>query len=248
MNANPLTHQTLGAFALLISLVMGACNPDGAAVSSSDPATIVVSEVGRATAPPDTLTINFGINTQAPSASEALRLNTQRKDALLTVLKQRGVERTNVDPRQLSVYPNSDPSQSQISEYEAVNQVVAKSRNISDAGVLIDAAVAVAPEAIRVLGITHEVDSKSAVYASARKDALRRAKERAESLASAAGVKLGRLAAVKESEGDFPVPPFFEDRQQPAEGEEDSGPESEAGVGGETEITLQLTAVYEVED
>jgi uncharacterized protein YggE len=106
----------------------------------------------------------------------------------------------------------------------------------------------VAPEAIRVLGITHEVDSKSAVYASARKDALTRARERAESLASAAGVKLGRLVAVKETEGEFPVPPFYEDRQPAEEGEEKAPEDPGAGGGSETEITLQLTAVYEIED
>jgi uncharacterized protein YggE len=231
-----------------LGLLLVACNGGPAAVGPSEPATIVVSEVGSATAPPDTLTVNFGINTRAASASEALGLNNQRKDALIRVLRDRGVEETTVDPRQLSVYPNSDPSQTQITEYEAVNQVVAKSKKLTDAGPLIDAAVAVAPDAIRVLGITHEVDSKSAVYASARKDALTRARERAESLASAAGVKLGRLVAVKETEGEFPVPPFYEDRQPAEEGEEKAPEDPGAGGGSETEITLQLTAVYEIED
>jgi uncharacterized protein YggE len=239
----PAIAACLAAFALWLS----GCNGNPASVGASDPATIVVSEVGRATAAPDTLTVNFGINTRASSASEALRLNSERKEALIRILRDRGVEETNVDPRQLSVYPNSDPSQTQISEYEAVNQVVAKSKKLSDVGTLIDAAVAVAPEAIRVLGITHEVDSKSAVYASARKDALMRARERAESLASASGVKLGRLMAVKETEGEFPVPPFYEDRQPAEEGEE-KAPEESAGEGGETEVTLQLTAVYEIQD
>lgn len=236
------------ALGVLAALILTGCQVTEGS-TAGEPATIVVSEVGRATAPPDVLTINFGINTRAPAASQALSANDQNTQALIKALRDKGATQARVDPRQLSVFPNSDPNQTQVTDYEAVNQVVATSRNLGDAGALIDAGVAVAPDAIRVLGLTYEVDSTAAVYASARKDALMRAKDRAEQLAAAAGVKLGRLQAVKESEGDFPVAPFFEEGEPPGGHAEEPPQGSETTNGeGKTEIALKITAVYEVDD
>ncbi|MDQ4149316.1 MAG: SIMPL domain-containing protein [Actinomycetota bacterium] len=209
------------------------------------PATIVVSEVGRATATPDTLTINFGVNTKAPSASQALALNEQHTGALITALRNSGATEATVDPRQLSVFPDRQPVQTQVTGYEAVNQVTAKSKDLERAGTLIDAAIAVAPEAVRVQGLIYDVEAKGAVYAAARKNALTAARDRAEQVASAAGVRLGRISAVKESEGVFPVAPFFDETAQPAEERPAPGPEGSQAA--RSDVAVELTVVYEVE-
>ena len=226
---------------LLVVLLAAGCGRGGA---ETQPANIVVSEVGRATAKPDTVTITFGINTKAPSASQALALNQQHTDGLIAALRSKGATEANVDPRQLSVFPDTEPNQPQVGGYEAVNQVIAKSKKLGDAGTLIDAGVAVAPDAVRILGLNYGVDAQSAVYASARKDALRRAKERAEQLAAAAGLRLGNLSAVKESEGEVPTAPFFDDTAPGTEAP--TGPAIQ-NPGGGTDVAVEVTAVYEVE-
>src|SRR5436853_5636827 len=67
-----------------------------AAATSSTGPKITVHGVGRVSGTPDLLTVVLGVETRAPKATDALQDNSRRANALVDLLKQRGVEKRDI--------------------------------------------------------------------------------------------------------------------------------------------------------
>ena len=88
---------------------------------------------------------------------------------------------------------------SRIIGYRATNIIQARTHDVAGIGRLVDAAVAAGANVVRSLRFS--LDPPDRAEADARRLALQDAASKAQQLAAAAGVKLGRLLAVTESSG-----------------------------------------------
>ena len=116
-------------------------------------------------------------------------------------------------------------------------------REIDDAGTVLDDAIDAGGDAIRVSHISFSLDDPEAAMAEAREAAMADAKARAETLAAAAGVSVGRPLSINESGGFFPPVPIFRAEAAVADG---AGFDT-AIAPGEQDITVTVSVVYELE-
>lgn len=224
---------------IVATFALAGCTAAAQEAGDSKPATITAHGVGRVQGVPDVLTITLGIDTQAGRATEALAQNNERTQALIRLLKERGVPEGEIKTTQFSIFPQHDERGRRITGYQVANRVAARAHNLKDAGSLVDAAAAAAGDTVRVDHISFEIDDKGRVFDEARTAAVRQAKAQAEQLARAAGVRLGRIRSISESRAEVPPPrPFARD---------DASSESPVPLEpGTQEITLEVTVIYEI--
>jgi len=171
--------------------------------------TISVQGQGEVTATPDTAMINSGVTTQAATAREALDANSAAMDELIAALKDAGIEERDIQTSNFSVNPNYVYSDARdengyslpprIDGYQVSNTVTVRVRDLETLGAILDKSVTVGANTIN--GISFSVADPSEVLDKARRAAVKDARAKAELYAEAAGVDLGELESISESQG-----------------------------------------------
>lgn len=213
-----MTRSRLVRTSALAGLVVAAVGLAGCATPGNNglgaaptTAAITARGTGEVTGTPDIATIALGVATRAPNAQAALDANNQQSGAVIAQLKGKGVADTDVRTSRLSVDPTFEGSSGRISGYEVTNQVTVTIRDVAAAGGIIDAAAQAAGDAVRVQQLAFGIDDDSSLRATARADAVRKAKEQATQLAEAAGVGLGPVRSITEVSAGAPPQPYRTD-------------------------------------
>src|SRR5918993_1246103 len=168
-------------------------------------ATVSVSGHGSVNVPPDTASVNIGVDVIKPTLGEAQDTATAQATAVIEALKEAGIAAEDIQTEYFSVNilrdysENADPTQ--ITGFEIVNQLRVTVRDTEQLGELLDAAVNAGANSI--YGVTFYVDDQTAAASEARVEAVKDARTKAEELASAAGMTLGPVVAL--SEGTTPI-------------------------------------------
>ncbi|WP_084215767.1 SIMPL domain-containing protein [Pseudonocardia spinosispora] len=231
----------LAAGLALGALVLTGCASPGTATDAGGDRTgITASGVGTVTGTPDVVTLVLGVQTQGPSANGALGANRQQANALITMLKNKGVADADIRTSQLSVNPSYNSGDGRITGYEVTNQVTATLYNVASAGGIIDAAGEAAGDAVRVQQLTFSIKDDSDLRAKARADAVKQAQKQAGQMAEAAGVRLGKLRSISEAPVSAPPVPMYERSLDAAAGSTPVQP-------GNQKLTVAVTVVYDID-
>jgi uncharacterized protein len=205
--------------------------------------TISVTGVGRVKASADILVLSLAVETQDVTASGALTKNNGQVSAVLSALRDHGIKERDIQTTQLSIDPvmerqdqnNTRPPM--IVAYRVRNGLSATLREISRAGVIIDAAVQAGGGAIRIDGVSFSFAEPANLLSEARKRAIDDAKNRTRQLADGLGVGLGDVISISESDrsgGSTTI------RQLAA------FTEPTPVLPGETEVFIQVTVDYAI--
>lgn len=204
---------------------------------------ITVEAEGTAYVVPDTAVIRIGVSTEGEDSASVVNENTEKMNAVLAAIEALGVEDSDVQTVDYYLSPSYEYDDSgnyvetgysldqtvevRLSDFELIGQLISDS---SKAG------------ANYVGGVEFTVDDPEMAKAEARVEAITRAKEKAEQIAEASGLRLGDLVSYWEYayEG-YGKGGYYEDYY--LEGESLSIPEIEAG---EQEITLTVSLSYQI--
>lgn len=207
--------------------------------------TVSATGVGRVAAAADLLLVNLAVETQAVTASDALAENNRQTAAVLSALKDHGIQERDIQTTELSIGPvmapqdQNDTRPSKIVGYRVRNGLSAKLRDVQGAGAVIDAAVQAGGDATRIEGISFSFADLSSLLVEARKRAVDDARARVQQLVDGLGVGLGNVLSISESDlSDVPPPrPFSAPREFAV---------ATAVLPGESEVTLRVTVDYEI--
>jgi uncharacterized protein YggE len=167
--------------------------------------TVSVSGHGEVNVPPDTASVNIGVDIIAQTLDEAQDQATAQATAVVEALEAAGIASEDIQTEYYSVNilrdysENADPTL--ITGFEIINQLRVTVRDTDQLGELLDAAVGAGANSI--YGVTFYVEDQTAAASEARVEAVANAREKAEELAAAAGMTLGPVVAI--SEGAPPV-------------------------------------------
>src|SRR4051794_1227971 len=192
---------------LVASAVAGVGAPALIRADSTDrPGTISVTGSGTVTTEPDTATTTFGVVTQGSTAREAMAQNSQEMAKVIEALKTAGVASKDLQTQYVSLDPRYDNQGREVVGYSASNSVSAVVRDLSEAGAVIDAAVAAGANSVS--GPSLSRDDQGKLYNDALERAVADAKAKAEVLARAAGVSVGAVQSIAENPqtGGGPMP------------------------------------------
>lgn len=202
-----------------------------------------VTGVGTATSPPDMATIQTGVVTEAPTASDAMEENKAAAARLLETLKQRGIAAKDIQTSNFNVSPVYERDQRgrtkpRITGYRVTNSLRVRVRSLPSLGGVLDALVQAGSN--QMSGISFGIDNPTGVMNSARNRAMSDARSRAELYAQAAGLAVGRVLQIREQQASLPRPQYLGVRAMEA---------SAVPIAtGEQEISATINVVYELTD
>ena len=194
----------IAAFALGLAAVLSL--PAAAAAPSTQPEQgITVSGIGTVRVAPDVAALSFGVQSEAQTASAALRANAAEMRRVIAALKAAGVAAADLRTQQVWLAPRSTGDGSTIAGYTAASAVDVTLRDLRNAGGAIDAAVEAG--ANQVYGPSLRPSDTDALTRQALAAAYDNALAKAKALASRAGVALGRpISIVEGGAAPFPLP------------------------------------------
>ncbi|TCD04996.1 DUF541 domain-containing protein [Erythrobacteraceae bacterium CFH 75059] len=149
---------------------------------------------------PDTVRITAGVQTDAPTAVEALRQNAQDMQRVIARIRAAGVADRDIQTTGLNLSPRWDYDQGAQRQvfrgYRAGNSVAVRFRDIAAVGPVLDALVAAGANDIS--GPVFSVENDEPFKAAARRAAMDRARRQAEEYARGAGYTGVRLLRIQE--------------------------------------------------
>lgn len=206
---------------------------------AQDSPVINVSGYATVNAIPDMATITLGAETQARQAVDAMRQNNTAMADLFAVIKDAGIADKDMQTSGLSLdpqYQHSSGNTPKLVGYVARNQVTVYVRDLTVLGGVIDAAVGSGSNAFFGLsfGLQNPEDAQDIALA----QAVARARTKAEIMADAAGVTLGKLVGLSESGGMSQPSPMRRDAVMAME----AVPVAEGSVG----VSATAHLVFEI--
>ncbi len=210
--------------------------------------TISMSAEGKVAAVPDLATIDLGVSTTATTAKKAQDDTTKKSNQITQYLKDQGVDPKDMATTQLNVYPTYDYSRSQttITGYQATQTLNVKVHGVDKStemlGKLIDGVTTAGANQIN--GVNLGFDDADNLRQEARKQAINKAKQKAQELASQAGLRLGRIVSISESSGGY-APPMPYGYGMGGEMSLDTKNVAQISTGSQ-DITATITVTFEV--
>lgn len=171
--------------------------------------TLNVSGSGKVYVVPDIAYIYVGVRTEADDVASALNANNQQAQAIVNLLKERGVAQEDIQTSAFNVYPqqNFGPNGEVLgTKFVVENTVFITARDLSQLGGLLDAVVRAG--ANNIYGITFDVADREKAESEARRLAIENAKARAQELAQTVGVTLGEVQNVSVYSSGSPIPVY----------------------------------------
>jgi uncharacterized protein YggE len=208
------------------------------------PATVSVSGHGSVNVVPDTAQITIGVDVTLPTLEEAQAESERQSSAIIESIKANGVADDDVQTSNYSVFvvrnydQNGTPSE--IIGYQITNQVNVTIRDVESVGQILTAAIEAG--ANNIWGISFFVDDQTAAASEARVLAVEDARRKAEELAAASGMSLGRVLAISEGTQAPQFPVMYGGAGQRA-GDISAAAPIEAGTN---EVVVDVQVVYEL--
>ena len=168
--------------------------------------TITINGKGSVKAAPDKVSVSAGVESQAPTAKEALAKNTAAMTRVVQTLKDAGIDPKDIQTTTFNVGPRYDTSDDgkppRIIGYSVINSVFVTTRDLDKLGTILDQLVTAGANSIG--GISFDIDKPEEKQNEARKLAMEDAIAKAKLYVEAAGAELGPVMTITEQSGYIP--------------------------------------------
>lgn len=212
------------------------------ATADDAPRQIVVTATGSAQAAPDMATVSLGVSQEARTASEAMQAVSEATRAVLNDIASAGIEARDVQTSSLSLHPVWDDGNTrprQVRGYSGSTMLTVRVRELDGLGALLDSVIG--EGANQLNGLSFGIADPDPVEDGARANAVEKARDRAATLARAAGVTLGPVQTISEGGGGGPI---HEPMMRGAMMEAASVPVA----SGELDIQVTVTVVFAIDE
>ena len=203
--------------------------------------------VGTATveAKPDIVYLTLGVDIKADNAANVVSDAGARMDRILAALKAAGVAEEDIRTATYNLWVEQvyDPQTGQptgVTNYHLTHTVRATVRDISKVGTVLSAAVEAG--ATTVQEVSFSIADPAKLATEARQKAIADAQKRAQEMAGALGITLGKVVSVSESGGYTPVSYYMDGKG----GAMESAPAAVPMPAGSFSVSISVVVVYEL--
>ena len=191
-------------FTLLASLTLSLLAAQSSyAMGGDEQPVIMVNGEGVSTLAPDMAVLTLTVMREAPTARTALTDSSKAMSDVIAAMKAFGIASRDLQTAGLSIQPqytypkpNTQGETRKLTGYVVRNTLTVRVRDMQKVGDVLDKSVSLGVN--EGGGITFANDDPSEALTQARKSAVVIAKDKAQTLASAAGVKLGTVLNISE--------------------------------------------------
>lgn len=211
-----------------------------------------VSGTGSVKATPGVAMLSLGVESHARTVQEARNNTAGAMTDVIASLKGNGVAEKDIQTHSFSISPEynyverSDSlgrrTERVLIGYVVTNQVSAKVRALDKVGKVIDDVVKAGGDLTRINGVRFTIDDPTPLQRQARDKAVADALAKAEQMARAAGISLGKAFYLSESSYATPPPMPFAAKGLALASEAAPTPIS----GGELDVTISVQAAFSI--
>jgi len=205
---------------------------------------VVVGE-GKVSVTPDIAKITLGIQETGASLKTVQNAVNTKSKALTDTLKKLGVDEKDIKTSSYNVYPQYDftnPGQ-RITGYQVSTNYTVTVKDFDKVNDIVVAATAAGANTVGNISFDLNESTKTEKMNEARVEAVKNAKTKAEGLAKAAGITLGKVINISESQGSDSIRlmavPMAGGGAEKSTAQPDIQP-------GQTEINITVSLSYEV--
>ena len=206
--------------------------------------TINVNGSGEVSVSPDIANISFSVETNAKTASAAVKENADKTSKVLEALKPQIGEDDKLSTTGYNLSPmyeyNNQTKKSEFTGYKATNTVLVKTYNLKKIGTLIDSAAEAGSNNIR--GLTFDSTKRNDYRREALVKAVKDARATADTVANAAGVQITTIYQISPSY-NYPVPVY----RDYSESKMAAAPPSTPIEAGEITIKASVNMIFGIE-
>jgi uncharacterized protein YggE len=206
-------------FASLEIPQQGAYGQQATVIPASRERTASVTGSATASVTPDMVTVQFGIDTQAKIAKDAISTNAKMMNTVVDAIQNIGITKDEISTAGFSIYPVyndtvPDPAtgihKSVPAGYQTSNTLYVKTTKLSLAGSIIDAAVGAGANRVDNISFSLSPDKQQSMQDSLLGQAVLNAQSRAEKVLDPLGQKIIGVKMVNLSEfNTAPVPMYY---------------------------------------
>jgi len=186
---------------------------------------------------PDLALISVAVDAQAGTAAAAQQALATKAAKLIARVKSLGVPDKDINTSGYSIGPNYTPPNGTLDGYRAYEQLLVKWHNVDSVGKTLDALVQ--EGGATQIGVGFTLADPKAAQAEARSLAIADARTRAQAMANAAGIKLGKIVRVS----DLTSPTYFSGGFAPVK---DAAAASQVPVG-QLDVQVSVQLVYAID-
>lgn len=194
---------------LFVSAILFVCLPVGALADKAVSRTVSVSGTGEVVAQPDLAYVTFGVEARKPGMEEARADVAQTIDRVLDLTRELGIEPALVNATRVQIQPdyswNDAERQRVLVGYLVSRQVQIELRDLEQLGTLLERAVDAGVN--QVSDPVLDSSQRKVLERDAMAKAVEDARFNAETLANAAGAKLGAVRSLSDANAE-PEPVF----------------------------------------
>ncbi|WP_375658185.1 SIMPL domain-containing protein [Bartonella sp. CL436QHHD] len=206
-------------------------------------ATITVTAIGESQAAPDMAIINLAVVTYDKTAQKALASNNQSINDIIKAFKNNGIKANDLQTSGLSIYQSTSDKQHEKKNneklYHVSNSLTVRIRDLTNAGKIFDQAMSLGVNSVN--GITFTNADTKPFYQEARKKAITEAIEKAQTIAQAADLKLGKIIEINEKDDYYHPTPRLMSRAA------DVSYANTNFAGGELNYNVSVTVVFAID-
>jgi uncharacterized protein YggE len=232
----------------LLAITLTGCEPQivGTLLQSQESRKIHVTGNGSVVGEPDIATLNLGVSVEKKTVAEAREAAAVAMTAVIDALKARGIAENDIQTENFSIYPQYDYTEEGrvLRGYRVNNTVSVTARDLESLNDIIDDAIGAGGDIVIVNSIQFMIEDPTPLQAQARALAVKDAEAKAQTLAEASGVTLGKPITITETTRTTGPPIAF---AEAAEFAADDGRSATPIEAGELTVTINVTISYEIE-
>ena len=231
----------------LIAITLIGCEPQiVGTLLQPESRSIHVTGSGSVVGEPDMATLNLGVSVEKKTVAEAREAAAVAMTAVIASLKANDIAEKDIQTERFNIQPQYDYTENGrvLRGYRVNNTLRAKVRALENLSDVIDDAAGAGGDIIVVNSVQFMIENPTPLQTQARSLAVKNAASKAQTLAEAGGVTLGKPITITEtSHAAGPRIAYAEE----ADFADDSARSATPIEAGELTVTVNITIVYAIE-
>ena len=202
---NTLSALVIGLAIVGASWIIGQNINHTAVINNGNQNSLAVNGEGKVFAKPDTFLLTVVASEKSKTTKEGFAQVGEKISALQKIMKDNGVAEKDIQSVNISINPNYnyDNGKSTIDGFVATHGLSIKIRNLDSIDAIL-ASVSGVP-GVQIQSTAYDIDDKTSLYREARDLAIAKARQKAEDMAKASGVSLGKVVSLSENQVYTPM-------------------------------------------
>jgi uncharacterized protein YggE len=213
-------------------------------ITTNSQNSISVNADGQVSAKPDTFILQVAVEEKTKTTEEGFAAVAKKISTLQKLMKENGINDKDIQSVNISINPNYnyDNGKSTIDGFVASHGLKIKIRKLESVDVILTGVSTIAW--VQIQNTSYDIDDKTEFYREARNLAITKAKQKAEDMAKATGIAVGKVISISESQSYNP--PMYGNQMMKSSIVSDGGRENGSISAGQLEIWTTISINYEI--